>query len=71
MLVTFCNIALMPLFSLLSTLIGTHPTPCTYACFSPLFFVVVFTLILPDVDLILFITYITSYKTSSIKIWLC
>ena len=27
MLVTFCNIALMPLFSLLSTSIVTHPTP--------------------------------------------
>jgi len=24
----FCNIALMPLFSLLSTSIVTHPTPC-------------------------------------------
>jgi len=29
MLVTFCNIALMPLFFLLSTSIVTHPTPCT------------------------------------------
>ena len=29
MLVTFCNIALMPLFSLLSTSIVAHPTPCT------------------------------------------
>jgi len=28
-LVTFCNIALMPIFSLLSTSIVTHPTPCT------------------------------------------
>jgi len=28
-LVTFCNIALMSLFSLLSTSIVTHPTPCT------------------------------------------
>jgi len=37
MLVTFCNIALMPLFFLLSASIVTHPTPCTYACFSPLF----------------------------------
>jgi len=44
MLVTFCNIALMPQFSLLSTSIVTHPTPCTKACFSPLFFVVVFRL---------------------------
>ena len=65
-LVTFCNIALMPLFSLLSTSIVTHPTPCTLASFSPLLFVVVFVLILPDVDLMLFIT---SSKTSSIKIW--
>jgi len=30
---------------------------------------VVFMLILPDVDLMLFITFITSCKTSSIKIW--
>jgi len=29
MLVTFCNIVLMPLFSLLSTSIVVHPTPCT------------------------------------------
>ena len=29
MLVTFCNIALMPLFPLLSTSIVTQPTPCT------------------------------------------
>jgi len=29
MLVTFCNIALMPLLSLLSTSIVTHPPPCT------------------------------------------
>ena len=29
MLVTFCDIALMPLFSLLSTSIVTHPTSCT------------------------------------------
>jgi len=29
MLVTFCNIALMPRFSLLSTSIVTHPNPCT------------------------------------------
>jgi len=29
MLVTFRNIALMPLFSLLSTSIVTHPNPCT------------------------------------------
>jgi len=28
-LVTFCNIALMPLFSLQSTSIVTHATPCT------------------------------------------
>jgi len=31
--------------------------------------VVVFVLISPDVDLMLFITFITSCKTSSIKIW--
>jgi len=65
MLFTFCNIALMPLFSLQSTSIVTHPIPCTLASFSPLFFVVVFVLILPDVDLMLFITFITSCKTSS------
>jgi len=35
---------------------------------SPLFFVV-FMLILPDVDLMLFITFITTCKTSSITIW--
>jgi len=35
----------------------------------PIVFVVVFMLILPDVDLRLFITFITSCKTSSIKIW--
>jgi len=35
----------------------------------PTVFVVVFVLILPDVDLMLFITFITSCKTSSIKIW--
>ena len=67
--VTFCNIALVPLFSLPSTSIVTHPTPCTQACFSPLFFVVVFMLILPDVDLTLFITFITTCKTSSINVW--
>jgi len=69
MLVTFCNIVLMPLFSLLSTSIVTHLTPCTLACFSPLFFVAVFPLILPEVDLTLFITIIISCKMSSIKIW--
>ena len=35
----------------------------------PTVFVVAFVLILPDVDLMLFITFITSCKTSSIKIW--
>jgi len=35
----------------------------------PTVFVVVYMVILPDVDLMLFITFITSYKTSSIKIW--
>jgi len=35
----------------------------------PTVFVVVFMLILPDVDLTLFITFITACKTSSIKIW--
>jgi len=35
----------------------------------PTVFVVVFMLILPVVDLMLFITFITSCKTSSIKIW--
>jgi len=59
----------MPLFSLLSTSIVTHPTHCTQACFSPLFFVVVFMLISPDVDVTLFVTFITACKTSSIKIW--
>jgi len=37
--------------------------------FSPLFFVVVFMLISPDVDLTLFVTFIATCKTSSIKIW--
>jgi len=32
-------------------------------------FVVVFMIILPDVDLMLFITFIASCKTSSIEIW--
>ena len=59
------------LLSLLSTSRVTHPTPCTYyACFSPLFFVVVIMLISPDVYLTLFVTFITTCKTSSIKIWL-
>jgi len=35
----------------------------------PSVFVVVFMFILPDVHLMLFITFITSCKTSSIKIW--
>jgi len=68
-LVTFCNIALMPLFSLLSTSIVTHSTPVHRHAFHHCFFVVVFMLILFDVDLMLFITFITSCKTSSIKIW--
>jgi len=34
MLVTFCNIVLIPLFSLLSTTTVAHPTPCTWACLS-------------------------------------
>jgi len=68
MLVTFCNIALMPLFYLLSTSIVTHPTPVHRHAF-PTVFVVVFVLILPDVGLMLFTTFITSCKTSSIKIW--
>jgi len=34
-----------------------------------MFFVVVFMLILPDVDIMLFFTFITSCETSSIKIW--
>jgi len=34
-----------------------------------MFFFVVFPLVLPDVDMTLFITFITSCKTSSIKIW--
>jgi len=41
----------------------------TKACFSPLFFVAVFMLISPDVDLTLFVTFITTCKMSSIKIW--
>jgi len=35
----------------------------------PTVFVVAFILILPDVDLMLFITFMTSCETSSIKIW--
>jgi len=35
----------------------------------PIVFVVVFMLILPYVDLMVFITFITFCKTSSIKIW--
>jgi len=35
----------------------------------PTVFVVIFMLISPDVDLTLFITVITTCKTSSIKIW--
>ena len=66
--VPFCNIALMLLFSLLSTSIVTHPSPCTKTCFSPLF-LLLFMLISPDVDLTLFVTFITSCKTSSIIIW--
>ena len=69
MLVTFCNIALMLLFSLQSTSIVAHPTPVHMHAFPHCFFVVVFMLLLPDVDLMLFITFITSCKTSSIKIW--
>ena len=66
-LVTFCNIALMPLLSLLSTSIVAHPTPCRLHmhAFPHCFFVVVFMLISPDVDLTLFIT---TCKTSSIEI---
>jgi len=38
MLVTFRNIVLVPLFSLLSfTSTVAHPTPCKYACFHQLF----------------------------------
>jgi len=58
----------MPLFSLLFTFIFAHPTPCTQACFSTLFFAD-FMLISPDVDLTLFITFITTSKTSSINFW--
>ena len=67
-LVPFCNIALMPPFSLLTTSIVTHPTPVHRHAF-PHFFVVVFVLISLDVDLTLFVTFITTCKTSSIKIW--
>jgi len=35
----------------------------------PTVFVVVFMLIFPDVDLMLYITFITSFETSLIKIW--
>jgi len=35
----------------------------------PTVFVVVFMLIFPDVDLMLYITLITSFETSLIKIW--
>jgi len=59
----------MPLFSLLSTFsYSPHPLYIVMQC-SPLFFVVVFMLISPDVDLTLFVTFITNCKTSSIKIW--
>ena len=68
MLVTFCNIALMPLFSLLSTSIVTHPPPVHRHAFPTVFFIVLM-LISPDVDLTPFVTFITTCKTSSIKIW--
>jgi len=43
MLVTFCKIILMSLFSLLSfASTVAHLTPCTYACFSTTVFVLFF-----------------------------
>jgi len=66
MLVTFCNIALMPLFSLLSIFPPMHIDMLFLTVF-----VVIFMLNLPDVGFILFITFITACKTSSIKINLC
>jgi len=68
MLVTFCNIALMPLFSLLSTSIITDPTPVHKHAFPHcclLLFYAYFTWRWFDA----FITFITSCKTSSIKMW--
>ena len=44
MLVTFCNIALMPLFSLLSTSIVTHPTPVHRHAFPHCFLLLFFRL---------------------------
>jgi len=45
------------------------PRPLHIGMLFPTVFVVAFILILPDVDLMLFITFMTSCETSSIKIW--
>ena len=61
----------MPLFSLLSTSIVTHPPPGLYiGMLFPTVFCCCFMLISPDVDLTLFVTSITTCKTSSIIIFL-
>jgi len=69
MLVTFCNIVLMPLFSLLSIIYlysySPHPLYNHIGMLFPTVVCCCFYAYLPDVDLMLFIT----YKTSSIKIW--
>ena len=56
----------MPLFSLLSIFPPMHIDMLFLTVF-----VVIFMLNLPDVGFILFITFITACKTSSIKINLC
>ena len=50
-------------------LYSCSPHPLYIGMLFPTVFVVVFMLISPDVDLKLFITFITTCKTSSIKIW--
>jgi len=68
MIVTFCNIVLMPLYSLLSTSTVAHPTtwyigmllPTVFCCFFGYFTWRWFDA---------FYYFFTSCKTSSIKIW--
>ena len=71
-LVTFCNIVLMPLFSLLSTSTVAHPTLVHRHAFPPRFFVcffAYFTWPWFDAFITSLITFFTTCKTSSIKIW--
>jgi len=60
----------MPVFFLLSfTSAVAHSTPCTQTCFSPTVFVIVFSLILHDVDSMHFVTFFTTCEKSPIKFW--